>query len=247
MKMVSCKVMMIENKIVYCRPLLATRCLSLGALRGWGYIWQNSSLTHKLMTCHAHVQQNHSWQDTSSGVWGVGAGMGCRGCQGALGCWQGCRGIRALEVGVGTLGLAGCRGCQGPAGGVGAQWASGANRGCQGAGRGVVGIRGHWESAGVLGVHWGMAGGVGAQEALGPAGGVGASGVAGGLVAQPHWAPVQGPSTPIGSSSGVTYLTKVRQVTEMSSAACYIHLALHLVMVCTFVSTPPNHIFLHAM
>ena len=71
--------------------------------------------------------------------------------------------------------------------------------------------------------------------------------VAGGLGAQPCWAPVQGPSTPTGSPWGVTYLTKARQVTEMSSAACYIHLALHLVMVCRFVSMPPNHIFLHTM
>ena len=67
------------------------------------------------------------------------------------------------------------------------------------------------------------------------------------LGAQPDWAPVQGPSTPTGSPWGVTYLTKARQVTEMSCAACYIHLVLHLVMVCTFVSTPSNHIFLHAM
>ena len=31
------------------------------------------------------------------------------------------------------------------------------------------------------------------------------------LGAQPHWAPVQGPSTPTGSPWGVTYLTKARQ------------------------------------
>ena len=76
---------------------------------------------------------------------------------------------------------------------------------------------------------------------------LGGIGVAGGLGAQPHSSPVQGPSTPTGSPLGVTYLTKAGQVTEMSSAACYIHLALHLVMVCTFVSMVPNHIFLHAM
>ena len=68
--------------------------------------------------------------------------------------------------------------------------------------------------------------------------------MAGGLGAQPHWAPVQGPSTPIGSPWGVT---KARQVTEMSSACYYIHLGLHLVTVCTFVSTRPNHIFLPSM
>ena len=36
-------------------------------------------------------------------------------------------------------------------------------------------------------------------------------GVASGLGAQPHQAPVQGPSTPTGSHRGVTYLTKARQ------------------------------------
>ena len=57
----------------------------------------------------------------------------------------------------------------------------------------------------------------------------------------------QGPSTPTGFPWGVTYLAKAKQVTEMSSAGYYIHLELYLVTVCTFVSTPPNHIFLHAM
>ena len=38
--------------------------------------------------------------------------------------------------------------------------------------------------------------------------------VAGGLGAWPHWATVQGPSTPTGSPWGVTYLTKARQVTQ---------------------------------
>ena len=39
----------------------------------------------------------------------------------------------------------------------------------------------------------------------------GALEVAGGLRAQPHWAPVQGSSTPTGSPWGMTYLTKARQ------------------------------------
>ena len=39
----------------------------------------------------------------------------------------------------------------------------------------------------------------------------GALEVAGRLEAQPHWAPVQGPSTPTGSPWGVTYLTKARK------------------------------------
>ena len=71
--------------------------------------------------------------------------------------------------------------------------------------------------------------------------------VAEGPGAWPHWAPVQGPSTPTGSLGGVTYLTKARQVTQMSFAACYIPLALCLVTICSFVSMLPNHIFLHAM
>ena len=74
-----------------------------------------------------------------------------------------------------------------------------------------------------------------------------ALGVASGLGAQPHWAPVQGPSTPTGSPWGVNYLAKAKQVTEMSSAGYYIHFVLYVVTVCTFVSTLPNHIFLHAM
>ena len=35
--------------------------------------------------------------------------------------------------------------------------------------------------------------------------------MASGLGAQPHWAPIQGPSTPTGSPWGVTYLTKATQ------------------------------------
>ena len=76
---------------------------------------------------------------------------------------------------------------------------------------------------------------------------MGALGMAGGLGAQPHWAPVQGTSTPTGFPWGVTYLTKAKKVTEMSSACYYIHLELYLVTVCTFVSMLPHHIFLHAM
>ena len=71
--------------------------------------------------------------------------------------------------------------------------------------------------------------------------------MASGLEAQPHWAPVQGPSTPTGSPGGVTYLAKAKQVTEMSSAGYYIHLELYFVTVFIFVSMPPHHIFLHAI
>ena len=99
-----------------------------------------------------------------------------------------------------------------------------------------------------------------------------ALGMAGGLGAQPHWAqvqgtstptdslwgviyltkaqamaPVEGPITPTGFPWGVIYLGKAKQVTEMSSAGYYIHLELYLVTVCTFVSMLPHHIFLHAM
>ena len=82
---------------------------------------------------------------------------------------------------------------------------------------------------------------------LGPLGGLGVHWVASRLGAQPHWAPVQGPSTPTGSPWGVTYLAKAKQVTEMSSVGYYIHLELYFVTVCTFISMPPHHIFLHAM
>ena len=71
--------------------------------------------------------------------------------------------------------------------------------------------------------------------------------MASGLGAQPHWAPVQGPINPTGFPWGVTYLAKAKQVTEMTSAGYYIHLELYFMTVCTFVSTPPDHIFLHAM
>ena len=60
-------------------------------------------------------------------------------------------------------------------------------------------------------------------------------------------APVEGPITPTGFPWGVTYLAKAKQVTEISSACYYIHLALYLMKVCTFVSMLPHHIFLHAM
>ena len=61
--------------------------------------------------------------------------------------------------------------------------------------------------------------------------------------AQPHWAPVQGPSTPTGSQWGVTYLAKAKQVTEMSSAGYYIHLELYFVTVFTFcIYTTSSHI-----
>ena len=75
----------------------------------------------------------------------------------------------------------------------------------------------------------------------------GVFGVAGGLEAQPHWAPVQGPSTPTGSPGGVTYLAKAKQVTEMSFAGYYIHFELYVTTIFICVSTPPHHIFLHAI
>ena len=84
----------------------------------------------------------------------------------------------------------------------------------------------------------------------GASGGVGD--VQGALGWQVDWEPTTlgpslGPSTPIGSPWGVTYLAKAKQVTQMSSEGYYIHLALYLVTVCTFLSMLPNHIFLHTM
>ena len=50
----------------------------------------------------------------------------------------------------------------------------------------------------------------------------------------PHWFP-----------GGVTYLIKTRQVTQMSYAALYKHVALFAVTIYKYVHTSPNHIFLH--
>ena len=75
----------------------------------------------------------------------------------------------------------------------------------------------------------------------------GCIGMAGGLGAQSHLAPVQGPSSPTGSPGGVTYLAMAKQVTEMSSADYCIDLELYFVTVFTYVSMLPNHIFLHAI
>ena len=55
------------------------------------------------------------------------------------------------------------------------------------------------------------------------------------------------PALPLVLPWGVTYLTKARQVTQMSSAAYYIPMALLLGTICSFVSMSPNHIFLHKM
>ena len=100
-------------------------------------------------------------------------------------------------------------------------------------------------------MYWGLLGGVrmlgGARGNQAVLGCQGCIGVANGLGAQPHWAPVQDPSTPTGSPGGVTYLAKAKQVTEMSSASYYIHLELYFMTVFTFVSMPPHHIFLHAI
>ena len=53
------------------------------------------------------------------------------------------------------------------------------------------------------------------------------------------------PAIPLVPHGGVTYLIKARQVTQMSSAAHYIPLAPLSGTMCSFVSTSPNHIFLH--
>ena len=54
-------------------------------------------------------------------------------------------------------------------------------------------------------------------------------------------------STPTGSPGGVTYLTKAKQVTEMSTVGYYIHLELYFVTVFIFVSMPHHYIFLHTI
>ena len=80
-------------------------------------------------------------------------------------------------------------------------------------------------------------GGTGAGEYL----------VKGELGTWPHWAPDQGTSTPTVSPGGVTYLIKTRQVTQMSYAGLYKHLALLSVTVYSCVYMSSKHIFLHQM
>ena len=98
------------------------------------------------------------------------------------------------------------RGCQGCIGGVRVYWGDGRECRYSGARRGIGGIRGHlgllggWGAGAIMGV--GYKGCMGVRDALE---------VASGLGAQPHWAPVQGPSTPTGSPWGVIYLTKAGQ------------------------------------
>ena len=106
------------------------------------------------------------------------------------------------------------------------------------------------EGVGVSGMHWGGKW-TGSSTTLGPSPGSQHS----------HWFPleidlphqgqaranVEGPVTPIGFLWGMTYLAKAKQMTEMSSAGYYIHSELYFVTVCTFVSMPPHHIFLHIM
>ena len=112
-----------------------------------------------------------------------------------------------------------------------------------------VGVLGH-QGCRVSGMHW-SGRWTGSLTTLGPSPGSQHS----------HWfalgsdlphqgqarAPFEGPITPTGFPWGVTYLAKAKQVTEISSAGYYIHLELYFVTVCTFVSMPPHHIFLHAM
>ena len=146
-------------------------------------------------------------------------------------------GIRALQVSYGCRGVAdhyghqgcvrglgGVRGVLGLAGSVGTQGQKGYkwHKGALGVPRGCMGLLGS-----VMGCR-------GVRGALGLASGLGGNSV-------------QGPSTPTGSPGGVTYMAKAKQVTEMSSAGYHIHLELCFVTVCTFVSMPPHHIFLHAM
>ena len=129
-------------------------------------------------------------------------------------------------------GIRGCRGCQGCivglAGTLGTQGpqevygALGAPRGFRGVKGPFWGCQGH---QGVSGVYWGESG----------------------LGAQPHWAPVQCPSTPTSSPGGVTYWANAKKVTEMSSAGYYIHFELYFITVFIFVYIPPHHIFLHTI
>ena len=57
------------------------------------------------------------------------------------------------------------------------------------------------------------------------------------------WHPPNG--HPTGSPGGETCLIERRQVTQMSYAALYKHVALFAVTIYKYVHTSPNHIFLH--
>ena len=118
-------------------------------------------------------------------------------------------------------------------------WGTGRDSRYSGARRGM-GIRGALGAPrGCRGPFWGCHGSIrGCQGCIG---------VASGLGAQPHWGPVQGPSTPTGSPGGVTDLAKTKEVTEISSVGYYIHLELYFKKVVTFVSMIPHHIFLYAI
>ena len=108
------------------------------------------------------------------------------------GACMGIGGIKGLLVGVGRLseGVGGVRGNQGHCQGIGVIMGCRGVRGVLGAGR-ECRYSGQWGCRSIGGVrgHWGC------RSALE---------VAGGLGAQPHWAPVQGPSPPTGSPWGVT-------------------------------------------
>ena len=75
--------------------------------------------------------------------------------------------------------------------------------------------------------------------------GVGEYLVKGGLVTQPFWAQFRVPVLPLVPLGGVTYLIKTRQVTQMSYAALYKHLALLSVTIYSCVYMSLKHIFLH--
>ena len=119
----------------------------------------------------------------------------------------------------GVGGHYGCRGCQGCVGGWQGLWALMGQKGYMGH-QGLWGIsRGH------QGVYWGGKW-TGSLTTLGPSPGSQHS----------HWFPW-----------GSDLPSKAKQVTEMRSAGYYIDLELYFVVVFTFVSMPPHHIFLHAI
>ena len=148
MKMVNCKLTTIANKTVYCRLLLAMRCLSLGAIEG---VWvvgvhlmkkQPDPQAHD-MSCSCAVvplltTRFLSWE---YGVLGLAGGVGYQGC------WAVSR----------------CRAIRGLTGGVGAQrhqWPAGGVRGWH-----ECGALGVSMGLGASGVHLGMAEAVGGQVA----------------------------------------------------------------------------------
>ena len=156
-------------------PLLTTRCLYWW----WGGARALVGLGGGVKGC----QESAGGVGAVRGHWEVAGGLSPTTLGSSPGSqhshWQGCRRHQQANLGVrGALGTS--RECRG----------SGASRG--------LGYQGHWGQQGCKD-HQGIGGWQWVREVVE---GVGGMRVTGGLEAKPHWAPVQGPSTPTGRGVG---------------------------------------------